>query len=169
MFTHDTFSFYFFMNKLNHLTSGFTVWLQVHYLYEQLTGYYLEKRSTLKTFIRYLNLSWGTFEIRSSYWKFKQTKNPLYIILNQLFYDSYSFWYLDSDMYISDFLFWTVAWQTYFHYHIFHNLILHLWITSSSYTCYQNLSLKYFGDNSRVSGIYSCGEHYLSFTQNKGL
>ena len=40
----------------------------------------------------------------------------------------------------------------------FYNLILHLWITSSSYTCYQNLSLKYFGDNSRVSGIFSCGE-----------
>ena len=49
----------------------------------------------------------------------------------------------------------------------FTNIILHLWITSSSYTCYQNLSLKYFGDNSRVSGISACGEHYLYFMKKK--
>ena len=135
------------MNKLNHLTSGFVVWLQVFYLYKQLMKYYLEKGSMLKH-------SLGIFTFLGILLKFtayseNYNYNPLYIILNQLFYDSYSFWYFDSNMYISDLLFWTIAWQTYFHYHIFHNLILHLWITSSSYNCYQQLSLKYFCDNSK--------------------
>ena len=129
--------------------------------------YYLEKGSTLKRSSSILT-SFGVLLKFAAYSEnSKKNTNPLYIILNHLFYDSYGFWYFDSDMYISDFLFWTVAWQNYLHYHIFHTLILHLWITSSSYTCYQNLSLKYFGDNSRVSGISACGEHYLSFMKNK--
>ena len=52
--------------------------------------------------------------------------------------------------------------KTYFHYHIFHPYF-YLWITSSSYTCYQNLSLEYFGANSKVSAIFIYGEHYFSF------
>ena len=151
--------------KMNHLTSGFVVWLQVLYLYKQLMEYYLEKGSTLKhlsgilTFLGVL-LKFAAYS--------DNTKNkPLYIILNQLFYDSYGFWYFDSYMYISNFLFWIVDWQTYFRYYIFHNLILHLWITSSSYTCYQNLSLKYFCDNSRVSGIFVCGEHHFYCMKKK--
>ena len=71
------------MNKLNHLTSGFVVWLQVLYLYKQLMEYYLEKGSTLKhlsgilTFLGVL-LKFAAYSDNTK-------NNPLYIILNQLF------------------------------------------------------------------------------------
>ena len=70
--------------------------------------YYLDKGSMLKyvsgilTFLRVL--------VKFLAYSENKIYNPLYIILNQLFYDSYGFWYFDSDMYVSDLLFLTVAW-----------------------------------------------------------
>ena len=55
----------------------------------------------------------------------------------------YDFMVIDSDMYISDLSLKQLL-KTYFHHHVIQSSILHLRTTLSSYTHYQNLSLKYF-------------------------
>ena len=65
----------------------------------------------------------------------------------------------DSDMQISDPSLEQLL-KTYSNHHVLQNSILHLLTTSSSYTHYQNLSLKNFLGNLRVSEIPTYGEHY---------
>ena len=129
--------------------------------------YYLKRGSALKDSRYILTLS---FWLLSKLKFIVQLKNSLYIILNHLFYDLLSFyiWYFDSYMYISD-LNKTFAWNTYSNYHILQIFIIYLWITSSSYTYYQNLSLKHICGNLEVSEISACGEHYLSFYEEERL
>ena len=66
--------------------------------------YYLEKGSMVEhspSILTFLGVLLGF----AAYSENSKKYNPLYIIRNHLFYDSYGFWYFDSDMYISDSLF----------------------------------------------------------------
>ena len=66
--------------------------------------YYLENGSMLKHSLGILTFL-GVLLKFVAYSENKKNYNPLYIIPNQLFYDSYGFWYFDLDMYISDLFF----------------------------------------------------------------
>ena len=55
----------------------------------------------------------------------------------------YAFMVIDLDMYISDLSLKQLL-KTYFNHHVIQSSILHLRTTRSSYTHYQNLSLKDF-------------------------
>ena len=77
---------------------------------------------------------------------------PLYLMI------PYDFMAFDSDMHISN-LSLKQFLKTYFNHHVLQSSILYLRTTSSSCTHYQNLSLKDFWENSRISEIPSCGEH----------
>ena len=72
----------------------------------------------------------------------------MYIILNHFFYDSDSFGILIQTCIFLICYFKQLLDKT--HFHIFHISTYELLV----HPCYQNLSLEYFGDNSKVSGLF---------------